>query len=541
MQAEVRMGGVCGTEATPGNEVLLGESHHLQEGQMKEYEVQGNKLLLVRQNDKVMGLSAKCTHYGAPLIKGALGDGVITCAWHGACFSTETGDIEDFPGCSSLISYKILEENGNLYVDKPKDLDLSVTKKERFVGARLKEEDEHVVIVGAGAAAHTAIETMRSNNYKGQITLIGGEKHLPYDRPVLSKTMDKKPEDMSLRSREWYSEAGVHLKLDTLVTKVLPTEKQVVLHTGQNITYHKLLYCTGGTPRQLGVEGEQLAGVHTLRTPQDAHAIHAEANGKKVVIVGGSFIGMEVSSVLVKLADSVTVVDRNTTSFQSTLGSQVGAILQDLHKTNGVQFEMEAEIDKISGDDEGRVCSVTLKSGKSLQADVVIIAVGVLPATQPFSHIPHFLTPRGIVEVDEFMKTKDENIWAAGDVVQFPLLTYDRETVNIGHWGLAMYMGMIAALSIMDKPKPAFTVPFFWTVQYGKSIRFAGMSAGCEEINIDSDETGFLAVYSKEGIVQAVCTLGRDPIAAQFKTLMMKQEKLKLDDAIPTLKSYLPK
>eukprot|EP00088_Acartia_fossae_P019707 TRINITY_DN2151_c0_g1_i1.p1 TRINITY_DN2151_c0_g1~~TRINITY_DN2151_c0_g1_i1.p1 ORF type:complete len:538 (-),score=139.64 TRINITY_DN2151_c0_g1_i1:175-1788(-) len=536
------MGGVCGTDGQDGGQILLGASDQLQDGTMKEFSVQDNKILLIRQHGKVRGVSNKCTHYGAPLVKGALGDGFITCPWHGACFSTETGDIEDFPGCSSLMSYKIIEEGGNLYLELPKDINLSTTKRERFLGARkVEKESEHVVIVGGGAAGHTAIETFRAEGYKGKVTLVSAEKHLPYDRPKLSKKLDSKPEEMYLRSRDWYEEAGIELKLGTPVAEVQPQDKTLKLSSGEVMTYDKLLYCTGGMPRRLGVAGEELEGVHYLRTPEDANAIAENAEGKNLVVVGGSFIGMEVSASLVKKAGSVTVIDRNSTSFQSSLGPQVGAILQQIHRDNGVNFEMNSEVESIEEKEGGGVASVKLKSGKVLPADLVLIGAGVLPSTQPFQAVQDFLQPKGVIRVDEFMQSSDPNIWAAGDIVEFPMATYNNELVTIGHWGLAMYMGKIAALNIMGKQEPAKTVPFFWTMQYGKSIRFAGLCNGCDSTLVESDETGFLQLYTKDDLVMGVCTLGRDPIAAHFRNLVLKGEKLKLEDAAEKLKAVLPK
>jgi NADPH-dependent 2,4-dienoyl-CoA reductase/sulfur reductase-like enzyme/nitrite reductase/ring-hydroxylating ferredoxin subunit len=539
MSLAERMGGVCGTEIREGGQILLGSSDQLQENSMAEFKVEDNKVLVIKQNGKLRGLSSKCTHYEAPLIKGALGNGIITCPWHGACFSIETGDIEDFPGCSSLVSYKIIEESGNLYLELPKDLSLAVTKREKFVGSRkVVDSEDHVVVVGGGAAGHTAVETFRAEGYKGKITLLSAENHLPYDRPKLSKKLDIQASEMCLRPREWYTEAGIDLRLGHRVDKVDVEQKAVILESGESLAYDKLVFCTGGAPRQLGVPGDDLKGVFTLRTPEDANAIADSITDKDVVIVGGSFIGMEVAAASVKAAKSVTVIDRNSVSFQTTLGDEVGTILQDMHKSNGVAFEMSSEIESIEGE-EGKVTGVKLKNGKHLTSDIVVAGIGVTPSTAPFQHIPHFLNQKGLIPVDEYMKTKDSNICAAGDIVQFPLVTFDNELVNIGHWGLAMYMGKIAALTTMGKSVPARTVPFFWSVLFGKSVRFAGICHGCQRTLLQADDTGFLLVYTRDEYVKGVCTLGRDPVASHFSNMMLEGQALKVEDAAETFNLVL--
>ena len=379
----------------------------------------------------------------------------------------------------------------------------------------------------------------RSEGYKGKVTLISAENHLPYDRPKLSKKLDIKAAEMCLRPAEWYTEAGFNLMLGHKVDKVDVEHKCVTLDSGESVGYDKLVYCTGGAPRKLNIDGDNLAGVYTLRTPEDANSISDNVAEKNVVIVGGSFIGMEVAAAVVKSAKTVTVIDRNSVSFQTTLGDEVGKFLQDMHIANGVAFEMNAEIDSIEGDEEGKVTGVKLKNGKQLPADIIVAGIGVVPSTQPFQHLPDFLTQRGLIPVDQFMKTKYPDICAAGDIVQFPLATYDNEVVNIGHWGLAMYMGKIAALSTMGKTVPAHTVPFFWSVQFGKSVRFAGVCHGCDRTLLQADDTGFLLIYSKDGYVRGVCTLGRDPVAAHFRNIIVQGHKLKVEDAAETFNAVL--
>lgn len=525
------MGNSCTTSDSMDPEVRVCSSEEVEEGGMVQVEFKGMKIIILRDGGSVRGFSGTCTHYGAPLVKGVLGSNKIICPFHGACFNATTGDIEDFPGLGSLVCFRVEEKDGGIYV---KGAGSSTGSRERYLGARTISSDRTVVVVGGGAAGHTAIETFRAEGFGGKILLLSSERILPYDRPKLSKKLDAKPSEIQLRNEEWYREAGVEVRLGEEVTEIIPEEKSVITSTGERIQYDDLLLATGGTPRVLEVEGAELEGVCTLRTPSDANYISERAAGKNVVIVGGSFIGMEVAAAIVGSCKKVTVIDRNPVSFQSTLGSEIGQILAELHREKGVNFEMEETVAKVLGTD-GRVSGVVLGSGKELEADLVLVGVGVVPNTNFLKNIPDITDSRGIIPVNEFMETKVEKIWAAGDIVSFPLITYNREQVSIGHWGLAMYLGKIAALNIMGQGEPARTVPFFWTVQYGKSVRFAGIMNGCESVRVESENGSFLATFSCKGTVRGVASMGRDPVPAYFTKLILDGKVLREEDAVHCL------
>ena len=377
----------------------------------------------------------------------------------------------------------------------------------------------------------------RKEGFKGEIVLVSAESSLPYDRPKLSKKLDASAADLELTSAAWFREAGVDLRLGLEIDEVKTDERVVVSSAGDRISYDKLLVATGGTPRKLGVPGQDLVGVRYLRTPADANYLIENARDRCVVIVGGSFIGMEVASALVGVAKKLTIVDRNSVSFHSSLGDQVGAILQQMHVDHGVCFEMEAKVERFVGTDDGRLKSVLLASGKQLEADMVLVGAGVTPNTRLLAGIEGILDASGLVPVDEFMKTARDDIFAAGDIVRFPLLAFGGEMVNIGHWGLAMYMGRVAALSILGKPKAADSVPFFWTVQFGKSVRFAGTTLGCDNVKVEESGPGkFIAVYSRAGVVRGVASLGLDPAAATFKSVTQQGTVIKLEEAFEKLK-----
>lgn len=528
------MGSVC-SEIPELPELVEGvvcPSDQVEVGCVKEVDLAGHKVLLVRSGEgEVRALGASCTHYGAPLVKGSY-DGVETvrCPWHGACFNTGTGDIEDFPGLDSLASHAVEERDGNIVVTADKR-ELVTGRRHLKVSEITEDSEEMILIVGGGAAGHTAAETLRKEGYTGRVIILTAETSLPYDRPKLSKNMAVKLEEITLRKSGWYEKAKIDVRKGVRVVAVDSMDKKVSLDDGSSMEYSKLMLCTGGTPRRLGVPGEDLPGVSYLRTLQDANFIQREAARKHLVIIGTSFIGMEVAAAMVETAASVTVIGRDRVPFLASLGDEVGKYIMSLHQQQGVQFCLEQEVAEFSADSEGRLEGVVLKTDRRLKADLVVIGVGVIPATDIAGVT---LDQRGLVEVDVTMATGMNNVWAAGDIVKFPLTTYQDQVVNIGHWGLAMYLGKVAALNMIGKETKANTVPFFWTVQFGKSLRYAGLGNGWNsaKVFINEEEGKLLAIYCKDDVVCSVATLGRDPVAAEFANYVKSGRVLKADEAV---------
>ena len=537
----MNMGSVC-SEIPELPEIVEGvvcKSEHVEEGKMKELEMDGHKILLLREQGEVKALGAFCTHYGAPLINGAFdGGGTVRCPWHGACFNSETGDIEDFPGLDSLACHKVEERDGNIIVTADKR-ELVTGRRHIKISEIVEDSEERFVIVGAGAAGQSAAETLRKEGFTGKITIISAENNLPYDRPKLSKNLSVKHDSIVLRKPGWYDKAKIEIRKGVKVIGVDASNKVVNLDNGSSLEYSKLLLCTGGVPRSLGVSGEELSGVSYLRTIQDANNIHRESIRKHVVVIGTSFIGMEVAAALIETAASVTVIGRDSVPFFASLGEEIGRYVMSLHQQKGVQFCMEEEIAEFCGNSEtGKLEGVLLKSDRRLKADLVVIGVGVTPATD----IAGLQTnSRGYVEVNTKMATSLPDIWAAGDIISFPLNSYKDQMVNIGHWGLAMYHGKIAALNMLSIDVNLNTVPFFWTVQFGKSIRYAGYGAGWNSVLVDKNEEEgkFVAVYCKEEEVCAVATLGRDPIAAKFANFIKTGNVLRKEDALEWCRNQL--
>ncbi|CAL1545244.1 unnamed protein product [Lymnaea stagnalis] len=503
-------------------EAIAGDVQDFQDGQMKEIEVGDQKVLLVKEDGQFYAIGNKCTHYGAPLSKGAYCKGVVRCPWHGACFNVKTGDIEDFPGLDSVHKFEVEVRDGKVVV-KGNPPALENAKRVKPMVKRVADNKKTVVLVGGGPASLVCAETLRQEGYTGRIVLVSKEPYLPYDRIKLSKALNIKPEEIALRSQQFYDDNGIELLLAKEVTKVLPDDKTIELNDGESLKYDTLLVATGGQPRSLPIPGSDLKNVYSLRTPNDANAIAENAQGKNVVIMGSSFIGLEVANYLVGKAATVTVIGQSAVPLAHVFGPLIGQWFRKLHEGKGVKFHFETSVKEFRGED-GQLTEAVLADGTVLPADVCIMGVGVVPATNFLKDSGLDITARGFVTVNKNMRTNLPDIYAAGDIVEFPLFTADDQHVNIQHWQMAHQHGKIAGLSIAGKAQDIRSVPYFWTVQFGKSIRYTGYGPGYDEVILhgDVDDNKFVAFYTKKEKVVAVASLGWDPIVSQAAELMSK-------------------
>ena len=256
-----------------------------------------------------------------------------------------------------------------------------------------------------------------------------------------------------------------------------------------------------------------------------------------MVIIGASFIGMEVAAHLSDKAASVTVVGNSDIPFQNSLGPEIGAYIKQLHLDKGVKCTMEASPTDFVTNEDGALEKVILDNGEEIEADVVVLGIGVIPSISYIQNEEIKTDSRGYIIVNDCLKTNVDNIYAVGDIIKFPLHLRSfngPRLVNVGHWQTAKAHGRCAALNIAaSEEKPLKTVPFFWTVQYGKSIRYAGIAPdGYDDIVFDGQVISgkFVAFYIKNDIVVAVATLGRDPIAADFANFLLEGNTLNRED-----------
>ncbi|KAG8146393.1 hypothetical protein E2320_012751 [Naja naja] len=405
---------------------------------------------------------------------GVLSKGRVRCPWHGACFNISTGDIEDFPGLDSIPKFQAQKRTKVM----AKCISLS----------NYSISSTNVLIIGAGPAGLVCAETLRQEGFSDRIVMCTIDRHLPYDRPKLSKV------------------AAVDVKNKTAIFK-----------DGFKMEYNKLLLATGNTCQPGGQSGHW-----------------QKRRG-----------GMEVAAYLSEKAHSVSVVELEEVPFRKSFGEKVGrAIMKarqlpgggmfgegsglllrgtffdllspssplgQMFENNRVKFYMQTELKE-----------VVLKSGKVLRADVCVIGIGATPATGFLKQSGVHLDSKGFIVVNKMMQTNIPGVFAAGDAVAFPLALRNHKKTNVPHWQMAHMHGRIAALNMLAYGTEISTVPYLWTAMFGKSIRYAGHGEGFDDVIIrgDLDELKFVAFYTKSDEVLAVASMNYDPLVSKVADVM---------------------
>ncbi|XP_063061098.1 apoptosis inducing factor mitochondria associated 4 isoform X2 [Engraulis encrasicolus] len=497
-------------------EVVCLESD-LQDGQMKEVEVDGHKILLVRSGGQFSAVGSRCTHYAAPLVKGSLQGDKVRCPFHGACFNVKTGDIEEYPGLDCLPSYKVKIEDGKVHVT----LHTKEAKRLKQMSHQEPESSHTVILIGGGPASLVCAETLRQNDYRGRIVMVTKDDLPPFDKPKLSKAMNVESDRLLLRPKDFFQQHDIELWMKREVISINTEAKTVTMDDKTEQRYDQLLIATGCRARPMACPGADLENVKLLETFKDAQDIHNMCAGKKVVVVGTSFIGMEVASYLSDKAASVSVIGKSEYPFQLSLGSEIGKMTMEMLREKGVKFYMNDNVAEIRGEN-GKVKEVILQKGELLEADAVVIGIGVLPNSEFVDGTKIQKDKRNNIIVDKCMRTSVSQVFSAGDVVCFPLGIRGHEQVNIAHWQLAHAHGRIAALAMVSKPVEIKSVPFFWTVLLGKSIRYTGYGNGYTDIVFKGklEERKFLAFYMKEDVMVAAASLNFDPAVAAVAEMM---------------------
>ncbi|XP_069475226.1 apoptosis-inducing factor 3 isoform X3 [Ambystoma mexicanum] len=475
----------------------------LENGQMREVDLGCGKALLIKQNGEYSAMGHKCPHYGAPLVKGVLSKGRVRCPWHGACFNISTGDIEDFPALDGLPRFQVRIEKDKVHIRASKQA-LQSQRRTKVMAKCISLNNynpgtTNVLIIGAGPAGLVCAETLRQEGFSDRIVMCTTEKHLPYDRPKLSKSMDTQPDQLLLRSKEFFHTHDIEVLTETQVAALDIKNKIALLKNGFKMEYNKLLIATGSTPKTLTCKGKELDNVFTIRTPEDANWVVKLAMSKNAVIIGASFLGMEVAAYLCDKAHSVSVVELEDIPFKKFLGEKVGRAILKLMESKRVKFYLQTEVSELREQD-GKLKEVVLKSGKVLRADVCVIGIGASPTTAFLKQSGIAIDPRGFIPVNKMMQTNIPGVFAAGDVVTFPLAFRNNKKVNVPHWQMAHMQGRIAALNMLAQGVEINTVPYLWTAMFGKSIRYAGHGEGFDDVIIqgDIDELKFVAFYTRK-------------------------------------------
>lgn len=497
-------------------EAVVAKVNDLQDGEKRQVTVGEKDVLLIRVNGKFHAVGAYCTHYQAPLVEGVLSGEHVVCPWHNAYFNITTGDQQEPPGLDSLPCYLVRVEGEDVIVSV-KEL-ASDSRTPVMAQYNSSADGRTFVILGAGAAGAHAAETLRTAGFQGRVMMVTSDEQLPYDRTWLSKDYfigQVSTEQVPLRSSEFYKDHNIEVLLNKQAVKVDSGAKTITFADGDTINYDALLLATGGKPRQLDVQGATLPNVFTLRSFADSDRILAAAEqSEQAVVVGSSFIGMEVASGLTQLGVKVTVVSPDI-PFKKILGEELGQTIKQVHQENGVSFQT-GKITKLQGN--GKVEAVILDNGIHLKADMVVVGIGVQPATEFISGIT--LTKDKSVPVDEYLCAAD-GLYAAGDIASFPDWRTG-ETMRIEHWRVAAQQGRIAAYNMFGKPTKFRTVPVFWTMQFKFPLRYVGHAEQWDEIIIDGklSDRSFIIFYIKDNQVLAAASSQRDTQTAAITELM---------------------
>lgn len=474
--------------------------NRLADGQMLLGHVAGEPALLVRRADGLFAVGATCTHYGGPLVDGLLVEDTVRCPWHHACFSLRTGAALRPPALNGLPRWRVEQRDGLAFVCEPLPAAVSPALADTRAPAS-------IVIIGGGASGNTAAETLRQEGYTSPITVVSADRSLPCDLPNLSKDYlagTAQADWIPLRSPEFYSQRAIDLKLGTRAMAVEPAAQTIVLSDGTRLSYGALLLATGAEPIRLNIPGASLPHVHVLRTLADSDALIASAAGsKQCVVVGASFIGLEVAAALRNRGLEVHVVAPEERPMERVMGAAIGEMVRAIHEQHGVRFHLGATVVAIAEH------SVTLSTGQQLDADLVVVGIGVRAATG-LAETAGLKVDRGVV-VNAFLQTSAQNIYAAGDIARWPdRLTGQR--IRVEHWVVAERQGQIAAHNMLGRLRRFDAIPFFWSQHYDTTIAYVGHAEQWDRLEIDGDPAArdCTVNFWHGGQKLAVATVGRD-------------------------------
>jgi len=476
----------------------------------------GEPVVMVRFGSEICAVGATCSHYGGPLAEGIVEQGTIRCPWHHARFDLRSGAATR-PGRDAIPCFRVHREGGRVRVG------------ERVAPERAARRNgpDSVVIVGAGAAGNACAEELRLAGYEGPITLFGVEGGTPVDRPNLSKDYlaGTAPEDwVPLRGAEFYSERGIELRGKDEVAGIDTDRRLVRLSSGATLPYGALLLATGAEPVRLPIPGADMA--LTLRSFEDAKAIAGRATtSTRAVVIGASFIGLEVAASLRTRGAEVAIVAPETRPLERVLGPEIGDFVRSLHEKHGVVFHLGRKPAKIDA------ASVTLDDGSTLPADLVVMGVGVRPRLR-LAEDAKLSIDRGVL-VDKTLRTSAEGIWAAGDIARFPD-PQGGPAIRIEHWVVAERQGQHAARAMLGDGAEFREVPFFWSQHYDASINYVGHAESWDSAellgSIESRE--WLVAYRQAGAIRAVASLGRDQQSLRIEAALERGDAASVEKAL---------
>ena len=461
-------------------------------------------VLLARRGDEFFAIGSSCSHYGGPLADGLVVADTVRCPWHHARFSLRTGEAVAAPAFNPVSCWRVQKRDGKAWVGEK----IEPTEQRSTAKARSASENaERVAIVGGGAAAFATAEMLRREGFAGSVTLLSADDAAPYDRPNCSKDYlaGNAPEDwIPLKPPEFYREHAIEIVLGTDVTGIDIKAHQVAIAGGRSVAFDKLVLATGAEPIRLDIPGAREPHVHTLRSLGNARAIIAHAKqAQRVVVVGASFIGLEVAASLRARELEVHVVAPERRPMERVLGREFGDFIRALHEEHGVVFHLEETVTAIEGK------NVRLKGGKTLLADLVIVGIGVRPRIQ-LAEQAGLTIDRGVA-VNGYLETSAPGIYAAGDIARWPD-PHSGEPLRIEHWVVAERQGQTVARNILGRRERFADVPFFWSQHYDLPINYVGHAEKWDALEIEGDIKARDCVvrYRRDGKLLAVASIYRD-------------------------------
>jgi apoptosis-inducing factor 3 len=476
----------------------------------------GEAVLVVRRGEEVFAVGATCTHYGGPLAEGIVVDGTVRCPWHHACFSLRTGEAVRAPALNPVACYKVERQGDRITV-----------REKTEPPQRQASGPDPVVIVGAGGAGNAAAEELRRQGYGGRILLIGPEGEVPYDRPNLSKDYlaGNAPEEwIPLHPPDFYAERRIEL-VKAGVKAIDPQAKRVTLDDGRTLDYGALILATGSEPIRLPLPGADRPHVHLLRSLADSRALIEKAKAsRRAVVVGASFIGLEVAASLRARNVDVTVVAPDPRPLEKVMGPEIGDFIRSLHEEHGVTFKLGTKPKAI------HETEVELESGERVAADLVVLGVGVRPRVA-LAQEAGLAVDNGVL-VDEFLAAGAPGVYAVGDIARWPD-PHSGERIRVEHWVVAERQGQTAARNVLGQAERFDAVPFFWSQHYDVSINYVGHATKWDAIEVHGslEERSAVVAFRSGGKIAAVATVWRDQESLAAELAMERDDAAALEKA----------
>jgi NADPH-dependent 2,4-dienoyl-CoA reductase/sulfur reductase-like enzyme/nitrite reductase/ring-hydroxylating ferredoxin subunit len=475
----------------------------------------GKPILLVRRGHEIFAVGAQCTHYNGPLADGLVVGDTVRCPWHHACFDLRTGEALHAPALSPVACWKVEQHDGKIFVREKLAQPKPASRGKPAGGA-----PDRIVIVGGGAAGFAAAEMLRRVDYQGSIVMLSDDDAPPVDRPNLSKDYlagNAEEDWVPLRPDSFYAKNGIDLRLKTKVAGIDVQGRKVQLADGRTVAYDRLLLATGAEPVRLTIPGADQPHVHTLRSFADCKAIIDDAkSARRAVVMGASFIGLEVAASLRARGLEVHVVAPDKRPMERVLGPQMGDFIRALHEEHGVVFHLEDMATAIDGK------QVKLKSGETLEADLVVAGIGVRPRIA-LAEAAGLAVDRGVT-VNAYLQTSEPTIFAAGDIARWPDPRLG-EMIRVEHWVVAERQGQTAALNMLGYRETFDAVPFFWSQHYDVPVNYVGHAEKWDELAIEGDITGkdCLVRFRQNGRTLAVVTIFRDVESLEAEVAMERE------------------